>query len=260
MTTKAGSTDCTGPRFAAPENRNMSKESDNLAGHRLDEDTRLEMHSGKYVEVMANLPIHRLARLLPLMELHPSDTLVDLACGPGVLSHLVHERVARYEGVDFAPEFVASASAAVARLGIRNASFHCEDVVSYCSRQPGTADVITALDFSEHIYDEDFLRIFSAARAMLKTNGRLYLYTPNLDFFYEHMKDIGLAKQFPQHIAVRNEAQHWQLLEECGFSKDDIQCSYPSHFNVFRFLHPLSRVPLIGPYFRAKLFFTCVKR
>lgn len=230
-----------------------------MSEHKLDEKTRLDMHSGDYVKVLEAIPMHRLVRLLPLMHFAPTDVLVDLACGPGTLSHLVHSRVARYEGVDFSPDFIASATAWVERLGIGNATFHCEDVVSYCSRRPGHADAVTSFDFSEHIYDEDFLRIFRAAHTMLKPGGRLYLYTPNLDFFYERMKDRGLAPQFPQHIAVRDEAWHRRLLQQCGFSPESIRCDFPSHYNVFRYLHPLSRLPLIGRHFRAKLFFTCVK-
>jgi 2-polyprenyl-3-methyl-5-hydroxy-6-metoxy-1,4-benzoquinol methylase len=226
---------------------------------RLDEGARLEMHSGGYVNVMENLPVHRLSRLLPMMHLRPTDILVDLACGPGVLSHLVHDQIAQYQGVDFSPEFVASATASVRRMGISNATFHCEDVVSYCSRLPESADVITAFDFSEHIYDEDFLRIFGAAYAMLKEGGKLYLYTPNLEFIYERMKDRGLARQFPQHIAVRDEKAHWILLMACGFKAENIKCTFPSHFNVFRYLHPLTRLPWLGRHFRAKLFFTCIK-
>lgn len=226
---------------------------------RLDEKTRLSLHSGSYVQVLENIPISRLVRLLPFMPLKQGDHLVDLACGPGALSHLIHDIVGSYDGVDFSPEFIASARTAAQRMGIRNARFHCEDVTSYCNRHPLSAHVITAFDFSEHIYDEDFLRIFSAAYTALRPGGRLFLYTPNLDFFYERMKDAGLAKQFPQHVAVRTERQYRALLERCAFIPERIACAFPSHYNVFRFLHPLSSLPSLGKWFRAKLFFTCVK-
>lgn len=225
----------------------------------LDEDARIRMHSGDYVQVLENIPISRLTRLLGLMPLRRTDTLYDLGCGPGALSHLVHQRVASYHGVDFAPDFVAAARAAAARLGITNAEFHCQDIVEFCGQRPDSADVITAFDFSEHIYDEDFIRVFSAAFHALKPGGKLLLYTPNLDFFYERMKDRGLARQFPQHIAVRDAAQHRRLLEQCGFPAASIACAYPSHYNVFRHLHPLSRLPLLGKWLQAKLFFTCEK-
>lgn len=226
---------------------------------KLGEKTRLDLHSGDYVKVLEAIPMRRLVRLLPLMSFEKTDALVDLACGPGTLSHLVHAQLARYEGVDFSPDFVSSARDWAARLGIGNAFFQCEDVVSYCSSRPETADVVTSFDFSEHIYDEDFLRIFRAAYGLLRPGGRLYLYTPNLDFFYERMKDNGMAPQFPQHIAVRDEAWQRRLLQECGFAPEAIHCAFPSHYNVFRYLHSLSRLPWIGRHFRAKLFFTCVK-
>lgn len=225
----------------------------------LDENTRLEMHSGDYVGVMENLPLHRLTRLLPLMDLRADDVLVDLACGPGALAEVVCPRIGRYEGVDFSPEFVASATARAEAKGLGNASFHCADVADYCAARPDHADVITAFDFSEHIYDDEFVKIFSAARHALRPGGRLYVYTPDADFFYEKMKAWGIAKQFPQHVAVRDEAANRRLLAQCGFAEERIRCERPSHFNVFRHLHPLSKLPGIGRYFRAKLFFVCYR-
>ena len=225
----------------------------------LDESTRLKLHSGDYVKVMESLPIHRLGNLLPLMGLSGDQVLVDLACGPGVLARLVHDKVARYEGVDFSPEFVASATGMVERLGIGNARFHCSDVVDYCLAHPQSADVVTAFDFSEHIYDDEFLRIFSAARDLLKPGGTLHVYTPNGSFFYEWMKNHRLAPQFPQHVAVRTEGQNRRLLEQCGFAAGAIECLNPPHFNVFRHLHALSRLPGLGGAFRAKLYFKCSK-
>lgn len=225
----------------------------------LDENKRRNLHSGDYVQTLDKVPTSRMVRLLPLMNLEPSCRLVDLASGTGALAELVCDRVQSYEGVDFSPDFVDFARRRTAEEGINNATFHCEDIVAFCARHRDEYDIVTAFDFSEHIYDEDFLRIFSGAYAILKPGGRLYVYTPNLDFFYERMKDIGLAKQFPQHIAVRNDVQNLDLLLRCGFRRERITCHYLPHFNVFHHLHPLSHLPGIGRWFRAKLFFGCIK-
>lgn len=225
----------------------------------LDENRRRDLHSGEYVQTLDKVPTSRIARLLPLIHFQPGCRLVDLASGTGVLAELVHDRVQSYEGVDFSPELVDLARRRAAEKGISNATFYCEDIVAFCARHREEYDIVTAFDFSEHVYDDDFLRIFGGAYSILKSGGRLYVYTPNLDFFYERMKGIGLAKQFPQHIAVRNPVRNLDLLLRCGFRRDRILCSYPPHFNVFRHLHPLSKLPGVGRWFRAKLFFECVK-
>lgn len=225
----------------------------------LDERQRQELHSGDYVQLLDSIPISRMTRLVPAMALKATDRLVDFASGTGALAHLVCDRIQSYEGLDFASDFTEFARTKAAAKGLANATFHCVDIVDFCAAHADEYDVVTALDFSEHIYDEDFLKIFRGAHRILKPGGRLFIYTPNLDFFYERMKDSGLARQFPQHIAVRNDAQHQALLRQCGFAPENISVTYLSHFNVFRHLHPLRHLPLVGRYFNAKLFYRCVK-
>lgn len=237
----------------------MESNEKQAGGTRLTEDQRLEMHSGDYVALLQSVPISRMTRLVPLMQLGPGTRLVDFASGTGVFSALVQDQVASYEGVDFSPDFVAAARKLAEEAGVTNATFHCQDIVEFCSSREGEFDVVTANDFSEHVYDEDFARIFSGAYKILKPGGHLYIYTPNKDFFWEWMKDVGLAKQFPQHIGVRNAAEYLPLLERCGFKRENVEIDYLPHFNILKVLHPLSQVPLIGRFFRAKLFIRCRK-
>lgn len=226
---------------------------------KLDERKRLDLHSGDYVRVLADVPVSRLTRLLPMLQLNPNDQLVDFACGNGLLAKLVHDRVTAYHGVDFSPQLISEARKLSESIGLKNVSFYCQDIVSFCADRSNKYDVVTAFDFSEHIYDDDFIAIFNGAYQILKPGGSLYLYTPNLDFFWERLKDIGLVKQFPQHIAVRTHQKHLELLQQCNFRLENIHSSYPAHFNIFRFIHPLRCMPLIGRWFEAKLFYRCIK-
>jgi 2-polyprenyl-6-hydroxyphenyl methylase / 3-demethylubiquinone-9 3-methyltransferase len=226
----------------------------------LSEEERRDLHSGDYVAVLENLPINRLHRLLPYINLRPDYRVVDFACGAGNFAELIHDRVLSVEGIDFSPDFIATAQNRASAQGIRNVNYHCRDIVEFCSEHADEYDVVTALDFSEHIYDEDFLKIFGGAYRILKPGGTLYIHTPNLDFFYERMKGSGLAPQFPQHIAVRNAAQNILLLQQCGFRHGDITWAFLPHFNVFRHLHLLSRFPWIGRWMQAKLMLACTKQ
>lgn len=226
---------------------------------KLNNDERLGLHSGEYVQVLASVPENRFDAVIPLLELKKNDRLVDFACGNGLLAELIGNNIGVYEGVDFSSDFINAAITRSGKNGLTNTRFHCMDIVSFCRNHPNEYDIVTAFDFSEHIYDEDFVKIFTGAREILKTGGSLYLYTPNLDFFWERMKDIGLAKQFPQHIAVRNNGQYLHLLQECGFDVNKIHLFKPPHFNVFKYLRPLTRLPVIGRLFEAKLLYRCIK-
>lgn len=217
------------------------------------------MHSGDYVDLLDSVPISRLQRLVPLMDLSPTTRLIDFACGTGPFSAIVQELVGSYEGIDFSPDMVTAARRIAEEKGVANATFHCEDIVSFCAHHHGEYDIVTANDFSEHVYDNDFLQIFRGAHDILKPGGLLYIYTPNLTFFWEWMKDVGLAKQFPQHIAVRDAGQYLALLEQCGFERENIEVRHLAHFNILRRVHWLSYLPLVGRYFQAKLFISCRK-
>lgn len=222
--------------------------------------TSKELHSGQYVEMYESKPISRIANLVPLMRLDCSTHLVDLACGNAMLLGEVHDRIARYAGVDFSDDFIVAARRRAQKLGITNCEFHCQGIVEFCSSHPQEFDVATAFDFSEHILDEDFITIFSAIRASLKPGGRLYLHTPNLEFFLERMRDSNfLLRQRPEHIAVRDTAHNIALLECSGFAAANICSRFIRHYNILGMLHPLRHLPWLGKYFEARIFIECTR-
>lgn len=221
----------------------------------LDESRRL--HSGEYVDRYVRKPLTRLERLVPLMDLKPTDTVADFGCGDGMLAQLIDGKIAAYHGVDFSQDFIDAARLRASRAGLSRAEFHCADIVAFCRANEATFDVATALDFSEHIDDATFVDTFSAIRQSLKPGGRLYLHTPNLDFFLERAKDIGIIPQFPEHIAVRNLRQNTDLLAQSGFDRTLIRGQALPHYNVLKIVHPLRVLPAVGRLFEARLFITC---
>lgn len=222
-----------------------------------DLDEARQLHSGDYVERYVRKPLTRVERLVPLMALKPTDVLADFGCGDGMLAQLVCSQVSAYHGADFSQDFIDAAHERARIAGLPNASFHCADIVDFCHAHPAGFDVATALDFSEHIDDATFLKTFSAIRGALRPGGRLYLHTPNLGFFLERAKDMGIIPQFPEHIAVRDMRQNIELLAASGFDRAKISGRVLPHYNVLKLLDPLRRLPLIGRLFEARLFITC---
>ncbi len=220
-------------------------------------DQSRELHSGKYVERYVRKPLTRIERLVPLMELTPADVVADFGCGDGMLAQLVDARVAAYHGVDFSQDFIDAAGVRARVAGLANSHFHCADIIEFCQSNRAAFDVAAALDFSEHIDDATFVSTFSAIREALKPGGRLFLHTPNLGFFMERAKAAGIIPQFPEHIAVRTLEQNAALLEACGFAPDKISGRVLPHYNILRIVHPLRRLPGVGPLFEARLFITC---
>lgn len=221
----------------------------------LDEARRL--HSGEYVERYVRKPLTRVERLVSLFELRPTDVVADFACGDGMLAQLIDQRVAEYHGVDFSQDFIDAARLRAQRAGLTRSTFHCADIIDFCRTREGGFDVATALDFSEHIDDAAFIEIFSAIRRTLRSGGRLYVHTPNLAFFLERAKDLGILPQFPEHIAVRTLEQNVVLLAASGFDASKIEGRALPHYNILKVVHPLRRLPLAGSLFEARLFIAC---
>jgi len=231
----------------------MSTEPTNTS--KLSTDVLMDMHGGHYAQEYESKPLSRLRRLVPLFQLSGNEDVVDFACGNAMLLELIHARVRRYVGVDFSEDMLQLASARAERLGIKHCAFFPEDILAFARRQAGQFDVAFAMDFSEHVYDDQWLELLRAMRATLRPGGRLYLHTPNGEYFLEILKERGVLAQFPQHVAVRGPSHNRRLLEAAGFER--VETRPLSHYEVRQKpFAALAWLPWVGRYFRARLFMT----
>lgn len=218
----------------------------------------VELHSGEYVAKYNKKPLARVRGLVPYMSIADDAEIADFGCGNGMLLHALGIRRGMYHGVDFSQDFIDSARSWAQRNSLNNYKFYCHDIIDFCDRNRSRFDCAATLDFSEHVSDEEGVAIYSAIRSSLKPGGKLFLHTPNLDFFLELMKNRGIIPQFPEHIAVRNGAQTVALLEKAGFPAGSTTVRYIAHYNVLKYLKPLAYVPVIGKWFRARLWIEAI--
>jgi cyclopropane fatty-acyl-phospholipid synthase-like methyltransferase len=226
--------------------------------HRHSEEELRAIYDQSYVDQYDPHAVQRIRRMLPFFDLSAGDEVADFGCGNGVLLELVAPRVRAYVGVDFSEEFVRAAERRRDAGAVPNGSFHCGDIVSFCEAHPNRFDAAFALDFSEHVYDDQFVRIFRAIHGSLKPGAALYLHTPNAEYFMERLKARGILTQVEGHVGVRDVAQHAKLLAECGFAS--VHVRYLAHYlYVASLFHGLGSLPLVGRLFRARLLLTCRK-
>lgn len=218
-----------------------------------------ELYSDKYVRMFENderLQFKRVKGILEHVNLSANDVIGDFACGNGILSSIIHHKVKSCYGVDFSGEFIETAKRRAEKNKVSNVSYIEADIVDFCKDNLNFFDKIFTLDFSEHIYDQDFIKIYTSIYSSLKPGGILFLHTPNGEFLIEIFKNKGIMQQFPEHIAVRNAASYIHMLNKIGFT--NIQINYISHYNnILRFLHVFSFLPMIGKFFKARLLITC---
>jgi len=169
-----------------------------------------------------------------------------------MLLDYIHDKVRTYSGVDFSENFISAARNRQKRRGISNAVFFCESIESFCFRNHEKFDAGFVLDLAEHVYDQEWVRILTAIRSSLKPGGRLYLHSPNAEFFLEIMKKKEcIFHQFKEHVAVRDVNQNICLLKDAGFVNYEIKLL--PHYNVLRYMHVLSFFPLVGHFFKGRI-------
>lgn len=223
------------------------------------QDELKELHGREYAENFEKTqsPL-RLERLIKYMSISPEDNVVDFGCGSGMLMKHIAPLVNSYVGVDFSEPFIDMACARKASLNISNARFECSSIQDFCRRHRDSFNVAFAMDFSEHVYDEDWLEHLISMRTSLVSGGRLYLHTPNARFFLEIMKKHNLiVRQFPEHVAVRTLEENTSLLKKAGYRV--CKAMLMPHYNILWLFHPLSFVPLVGDYLKARIFIEAFK-
>jgi 2-polyprenyl-6-hydroxyphenyl methylase / 3-demethylubiquinone-9 3-methyltransferase len=225
---------------------------------RLSDEELRAIYDQRYVDIYDPHAVHRIRRMLPLFALSGGTRVADFGCGNGVLLELIGSRVREYVGVDFSAPFVRAAERRRDARGITNGRFECADIAAFCEQHPDQFDVAFALDVSEHLYDDQFLRSVRAIHGALKPGAPLYLHTPNAEYFLERFHTCGILKRVEGHVAVRDARSHLRLLAQSGFTKIEVRY-LPHYLYLAATLNFLGSLPLIGRYFRARLFLTCWK-
>jgi len=144
--------------------------------------------------------------------------IADFACGNGMFMPFIASKVASYVGIDFSKEFIRSSNNKKELLGIKNAEFICADIDDFCENHIESFDCASALDFSEHVYDDEWINILKSMRNSLKKDGSIYIHTPNRLFFTEVFRNnLWFSSPNTGHVAVSSPDENVKLLIKAGY-------------------------------------------
>jgi ubiquinone/menaquinone biosynthesis C-methylase UbiE len=175
----------------------------------------------------------RIANVFSLLPEVRGRTLLDLGCGMGTFTLEAAGRGARALGIDMMPAALKAAARVAAEERVQDARFALGDVARLPVRT-GAADVVLAADLTEHLDDDTFNAMLTETRRVLKPGGHIVLYTPEASHVFERLRDSGIMKQDPSHIAVRTGAQLAAAVQDSGFQL--LRLSYlPSHLPGLNF-------------------------
>lgn len=209
-------------------------------------------------------PMHtrRIAQIVRHLPLSSDDRVCEFGCGLGHILFAIQSRITYGLGIDFSEFAINNAEHNRQTRDLGNLEFRATPIENL----PGDASLngrftkVLMMDISEHLYDDTLARFLAAAHHVLAPQGRLYIHTPNAAYYLEVMKAHNFViKQFPSHIAVRNQTAYRRLLEHTGFRVAQVQ-TLP-HYN--RALGLLDRffmwLPLAGRIFQARLLIEAVR-
>jgi 2-polyprenyl-3-methyl-5-hydroxy-6-metoxy-1,4-benzoquinol methylase len=171
------------------------------------------------------LGAEHLQRYLFASRYAKDKSVLDIACGSGYGSNLLHEAgAATVTGVDVSSEAVEFA---VARHGNEKVKFLIANAEGF---RDGSYDLIVSFETLEHL---DNRRMFlSNVSAMLKEDGILIISTPNKAVTSPMRPPEKIRNKFHKYEYVEKEFVH--ALEDAGFRniRKFGQHSYPSLFTV----------------------------
>ncbi len=190
----------------------------------------------------------------------PDDRILELGSARGDVTFLLARHAREVVGLDASDDALALASRERAARGIANVSFAKGDAADLSRFADASFDAVAAIDLVEHIDDPTLEAMLRETRRVLKTGGRLGLYTPDRAHYVERLKahDV-LLKQFPQHIAVRRAEAYRGFLSAAGLALE-LDTWSVSPFPLVRLLESaLAPLPLVGPTFRYRILMRATK-
>jgi len=117
---------------------------------------------------------HQISLMLDELELNSSSNVLDLGCGPGLLSSYIREKLrCRLVGIDISPIAIQRAKE---RFGSQNQDlqFFCGDMATY-DFQGELFDAILLID--THYFIEDFLSLIPKLLERLKEKGKIAIFS-----------------------------------------------------------------------------------
>ncbi len=152
-----------------------------------------------------------------ILETVEFEDMLDIACGPGTFLGTFQDRDKKFTGIDLAEKQIKYAKE---RYQTENKNFLVQDA-TLMEFPDESFDLVTSIEFIEHIEREVFLKILSECRRCLKKGGHILLTTPNYEFgwyFIEFLlSKISKVDYTAQHISKFNLEKLVNILEENGF-------------------------------------------
>lgn len=160
---------------------------------------------------------YRISKVLQIYKPGKEDSVVDFGCAWGSFSFAAAPLCKKAIGIDFSRKSLEICRELSKKYNFDNVEFMLADVRD--TKLPADCfQAVICADLVEHLYPEDFLKMLSEAKRVLKTGGRLVIWTPHRGHFLEIMKNHDfLLKKDPSHVDYKSMDFLVSSLESAGF-------------------------------------------
>jgi len=178
----------------------------------------LEFQVDKYYEPKERPMARRVSIVLQAINPKPQEKILDVGCGVGTFAFHCAKFKALAFGVDYSKESIKVAKELTKRYYVES---HARFLVSDATRLPfkdSSFDKIVSADFIEHINLEDKNRLITEMLRVLKPQGGIVIFTPNLI-----REKIGALYWRFRHLLFRDKIPktdlHFGLIDRRGFER-----------------------------------------
>jgi 2-polyprenyl-3-methyl-5-hydroxy-6-metoxy-1,4-benzoquinol methylase len=168
-------------------------------------------------------------KALALLDVHDNETVLDAACGSGVLTNMIAEQSnASVTGIDFSEAAIAFCKH---QYKHDNLSFITSDLKEK-TFAPESFNKIVMLEILEHLQPADAQVILANQFEYLKPGGKLVMSTPNkqslwpaIEFLLDAMKLTPKMKD-EQHVKLYTPSALKKVVTDVGFTVHQLHTSH----------------------------------
>lgn len=160
-------------------------------------------------------------RVRKVLEIHhpgKEARVLDLGTGWGTFLYVLAGHVREVVGLDFSTKAVVTSARRARRLGLGNVHLVRSDATRTALRDD-SFDVVLAADLLEHLYPDQTDAALDECRRVLKSGGRLVVWTPHRGHILEHLRARRLLlRPDPSHVDYKSLERIRRLVLDRGFS------------------------------------------
>lgn len=196
-----------------------------------------------------------------LIEPYAGKLVLDVGAGSGKTVAIMSEKAHYAIALDFSPISVRTAKKMIHTSGKEENAGVVQSRGEVLPFPDNTFDMVTALDFVEHINNEEYEKLIVEIKRVLKPNGTLCIYTPNKTYFLEYIYKIVFGPGHrPQHFGLKTIPELLAPLGQHGYEVAHLS-TQANYVPVLRQVEQvLMHLPVVGQLFKRRVSIRATKR